>query len=529
MTVLFRVPGLFKQMVQLDNVSQGRLSLAFPPFFLNSMASNVALITSFESSEYTFHIGVLSKMGPRKGYFIVGTLLLLLFCSSIVLSNTARISNNNGSVNAFEITPGQHLPDHIVLADLIEIEYMAINGNDELLQMAKDNNWPGTGDKSDPIIIEGYQFRYNGNMFIVDGTELYWEFSNNVLVGTDDRWCEIVISNLGNCKISDNYFTRGSVGIHAFRVHDCQFMNNVFDFQSWDGVFLEDSYNNVILENTFIKEGEGGVLCWTDSHDNTILYNEVYGSPYGFLLWGDADGNTIQHNSIHDISDSGIDIQTADNVIENNEIYDLGGDGISVSKPGTEIRDNLIYHGEGYGIRLFSGSGDAVIENNVVIGFEKGGINLYESGNSYIESNDFYDNNRIQAWDYGDNNIFTDNYWHEWIANDTDENGILDAPKLISGGDNVDPRPHASPVNQIPAWYDFEPITGPPPDPEPSETTTTTTDNYTTTDPNPSTTTTIETNQTTINEISIQTLSIGVGVGAALLIVVIFVGRRKQL
>jgi hypothetical protein len=148
----------------------------------------------------------------------------------------------------------------------------------------------------------------------------------------------------------------------------------------------------------------------------------------------------------------------------------------------------------------------------VIIGFEKGGINLHESDNSHVEGNDFYENSAYQAWDYGDNNIITDNYWHEWIANDTDDNGILDLPKLINGGDNTDPRPCASPVNPIPSWYNFEPITGPPPETVPTDTSTTTT------------TTTTETSAitTTIPSITTESNTSGQQTGDSSLLVTIF-------
>jgi parallel beta-helix repeat protein len=250
------------------------------------------------------------------------------------------------------------------------------------------------------------------------------------------------------------------------------------------------------------------------------------------MFWEGSDDNTVQHNVIHDISIRGVDCQTANNVIIDNEIYNMGGDGIAVSIPGVEIRDNLIYNGEGYGIHLYSGSGDGVIENNVVIGFETGGINLHESDNSHVEHNDFYENGKHQAWDYASSNIFTDNYWHEWIANDTNGNGILDLPKLIAGGDNTDPRPHASPINPIPSWYDFVPITGPLPEPEPEPTepppTTigdTTTISTSGTSTSPTNTTTSSISQTTGESSMLQVIS---GAGAISVIVVVFLLIRRK-
>jgi len=407
---------------------------------------------------------------------MLSLIVCILLCCSMAPMNTATLSTETTYNVLSEDSENHPLLEPSSISDLIEIDYMAINGDDELLQMAEDNDWPGSGFEWDPIIIQGYYFRNAVHMFVVDDTELYWEFSNNVLDGIDDRYCEIVIGNLRNGKISNNYFTRGAVGIHSIRVHDCQFTSNVFYNQSWDGILLEYSYNNIIKDNEFIDEGEGGILAWVDSYGNNIMYNEVHGSPYGFLFWDGSYGNIVQHNSINDISFKGLDIQTENNIIQENEIFDIEGDAVSVSESGTQIRNNLIYNNGGFGINIYSLGGNAVIENNVVINCEGGGVTLHSSDNSLIQKNDFYDSNEFQAWDFGDNNIFTNNYWHEWIGNDTDDNGIIDVPKHVNGGDNTDPRPSASPVNPIPSWYDFEPITGPPPEPtemitEPTSTT----------------------------------------------------------
>ena len=276
-------------------------------------------------------------MDTRRRQLFICTLLILFLCGSVMF---AIPSSEFESKEISEVSLYPHLPERFELADLIEIEYMGINGNDELLQMAADNNWPGAGYEWDPIIISGYYFRGLVHHFCVDNTDLYWEFRDNVLDGIDERYCEIVIGNLRNGKIADNYFVRGAVGIHGIRVEDCVFASNEFYNQSWDGVLLEYCNNNIIIGNTFIDEGEAGVLGWVDSNDNNILYNEVYGSQHGIMFWAGSNGNTVQHNTIHDVSERGIDAQTANNVIQDNEIFNCGGDGISVSEPGTEIRDN---------------------------------------------------------------------------------------------------------------------------------------------------------------------------------------------
>ena len=102
-----------------------------------------------------------------KGQLIIGTILVLLLCSPLVFTNTSMESNNIQFIEINDTVLSRRLSEQIILADLIEIEYMAINGNDELLQMAEDNNWPGNGLQGNPIIIEGYYFRNAVHSFVV--------------------------------------------------------------------------------------------------------------------------------------------------------------------------------------------------------------------------------------------------------------------------------------------------------------------------------------------------------------------------
>ena len=411
---------------------------------------------------------------------------------------------------------------------LIDINYLYINGNDDLLEKASQNDWPGHGYEWDPILIQGYHFRNSVHLFVVDNTDLYWEFSNNVLDGIDDRYCIIVIGNVKNCRISNNLFLAGAVGIHSIRVHDCSFVGNVFYNQSWDGILLENSYKNIILANTFHNLGEGGILAWENSFGNNIMYNVIYDNPYGVLLWSGSDDNLIQHNRMHDLSLCGIDVQTSDNRVIYNEIQMVTGDAISLTAPIAEISNNLIHNNTGVGVRISSSSGEVTINHNVFIRNDKGGIQLSDSSDNSIERNDFYENSKDQAWDSGNENYFAFNYWHEWIGNDTDDNEIIDTPKQIVGSaGNEDRTPTRSPNNLIPSWYNFEPITGPPTNPEPTETTTTTTMSSPTSTLPPSTSATTS-NRTTDAQASLLLMIASISGASILIIAVISIVKMKR-
>ena len=461
----------------------------------------------------------------------IGTMLFLLLVSAVSSLNWTMLVS--GDINQSDPnTVNQNNPiNSKIVSDRIEIEYMYINGNEELLQMAEENDWPGTGYEWDPILIQGYYFRGTVHLFVVDNTDLYWEFSNNILDGIDERYCIIVIGNVQNCKISNNRFLNGAVGIHSIRVHDCSFVGNEFYNQSWDGILLENSYNNIVLSNTFHDNGEGGVLAWEQSHGNNIGYNRIYGCPYGILLWSGSGDNLIQHNTMYNLSFLGIDVQTADNRIIDNIIHDVNGDGITIADLGTEITDSLIHNNTGYGIRVSTAGGEAVIQDNVLINNAEGGIQLTTSQDNLIERNDLYENSENQAWDYGESNRFQFNYWHEWIGNDTNANGIIDTPKQIPGSAyNADKFPKVSPNNPIPSWYDFTPITGPPeepePNPEPTETTSIT-ETSSTTIIQTSTTTEASTTQTRTDKFRISIPIIAVCITVALLVMVILIQRMR--
>ncbi|TFF96462.1 right-handed parallel beta-helix repeat-containing protein [Candidatus Thorarchaeota archaeon] len=356
--------------------------------------------------------------------------------------------------------------------NLTEIDFISISGNDDFREKADEYGWPGSGMEWDPFLIEGYYFRNTYHMFVVTGTDVYWKFQNNILDGIDDRWCEIVISNLRNADISNNRFISGSVGIHTIRVNDSRFFCNEMYNQSWDGIYMEFSHRNMVAYNTFHDLGEGGVYAWQASTHNTIANNVVRNCPYGFLLHAGATHNTIRANHVLNISQCGLDIQTSDNLVSSNRIHDVGGHAIAVGREGTEIKGNLIYNNSGWGINAASTSGDLDIHSNVLLFNEGGGIALQRSEQNEVVENDLYHNADIQALSYGDQNTFCHNYWHEWIGNDTDGNGIIDIPKEIAGGTSNDTTPSSLPNNAIPGWYCFEPIDGPPPiEPEPTTTT----------------------------------------------------------
>jgi parallel beta-helix repeat protein len=107
------------------------------------------------------------------------------------------------------------------------------------------------------------------------------------------------------------------------------------------------------------------------------------------------------------------------------------------------------------GISILGAAEENIIKENIVIGnvwgiiFEPDGRNLFHkifSANNQVFKNVFQDSRRQGGYDSGKKNGYAYNFWSDWVTNSSDDNqdGILDDPYPLEGGNNYDPCPLAS-------------------------------------------------------------------------------------
>lgn len=247
-----------------------------------------------------------------------------------------------------------------------------------------------------------------------------------------------------------------------------------------NGLRLEKSDNNFVYKNK-IEGNQGKGIYMVNSDSNLIQNNNILGNHwYGMDLYP-GSSNTIEGNEISNNS-RGISINTGsyDNNVLNNEISFNSGHGIYISTDGHAIKGNTISQNGRYGMYLSRSDGN-LIEGNELVSNIENSIYLWESDENVICCNTYADNkeygvfirdsernwlyknkfinNTDHAYDNGDNHWNKDypiggNYWDDHVEPDEksgaaqDEpgsDGIVDLPREIEGGGNMDMYPWTNP------------------------------------------------------------------------------------
>lgn len=167
-----------------------------------------------------------------------------------------------------------------------------------------------------------------------------------------------------------------------------------------DGILLDDSDNNRILNNTVRRNGPyNGIGLISGASSNTISGNIIDGNNIGFT---NAAGTVIQQQ------DYGVRIEgpgSNSNTVSNNQVRGSGLEGIGVLRANPANNDNIIINnvvqGNGFhtlaqrrgnGIALFGGAPSAVnptrtiVSGNFVFGNAANGIRVEAQGNQILNN-----------------------------------------------------------------------------------------------------------------------------------------------
>jgi len=396
------------------------------------------------------------KLTQNNSRTLISLLLVLLF-----------VMNSTGTLG-FSSTITEH-ENAILAGTYIDHDFIAILGNEDFLQQASLENWEGSGTAEDPIIISGYRIRMARHLLRVVNTDLHFIFQGNYLDGVDGSWCGLYLANATNGVIRDTIVVNSAISFHMINIHNCNLINNTLYDNFNQGVTLElVCTGNIIANNHIYNNRMSGVLLDFGCENNTVANNTIHDNGgSGVEFWPDsveysAKGNLVTNNTISRQS-LGISVQGYRNLIVNNTITNSYHTGVMCGGSNNTISYNEIFNGRRDGIRLYSYAASNLITQNSVHNNTQTGIKISSTcDNNTIIGNDFIGNNVTQqAWDDGEGNNFTNNYFCSWNAPDEDSDGIVDIAYPVSGeSGNYDEKPVAAPNCELPSWYTYIAVSG---------------------------------------------------------------------
>ncbi len=258
-----------------------------------------------------------------------------------------------------------------------------------------DYRFPGSGDETDPYLIEGLEIISNLYAIRIEGTTKFFEIDNCKFV-TDDVSVYINSVAAGTAIIRSNIFVNGS--IFVVQSNTVLIENNELENGGLYAIRIEDSSSTVIKNNT-ICNNEFGIFLVDASYstleDNYIYSNEIIQEESGFLDYGNvgilSQGtfNKIRNNTII-LQDLGLFQQGGSSSITYNIISNCS-EGIFVrSMNVSNITSNCITNNTEIGLHIFR-TGYTTVNNNHL---ESNNISLQISESYFndIRNNTFLSN-----------------------------------------------------------------------------------------------------------------------------------------
>jgi parallel beta-helix repeat protein len=336
-----------------------------------------------------------------------------------------NVNNNNEGIflfnSSFNTLSGNQVTNNSVIGIYLDLSRKNIITDNKLV----NNGFFVWGTQ-----VEDYLQQLVMNNSVNGKALVYWQ---NVMGETiADGVCQVILVNSDSITIQGQELI-SVVGVHCLHL---QIRQNIISAGEI-GIYLSETSNTLLSGNIVKNHNEFGISLIESPHcilvDNTIT-NNIYG---GIKI--ERSGNSTLTR----------------NIVTNNLEY-----GIRLSDSGSsKLVWNIVNENNGIGILIIS-EGNNSIYGNTLTNNTGYGVQLLSSTDNIVHWNNFLYNNpgpSTQAFDDGNNNNFTHNYWSNWSSLDNDADGIVDLPYPISGeANNQDSSPLVTPyVPPHPPTNDF--------------------------------------------------------------------------
>lgn len=281
-------------------------------------------------------------------------------------------------------------------------------------------NFPGSGTSTNPYLIEGYNITDGSSELIhIVNTSVYFEVRDCYFDGLDNtNYANILLDNVTHGTIINNTLTNTYTGILlSSNSTDNLCRDNMINFCSYDGIFVEDSNDNVFLNNTLFECEYAFDLS---NSDHTIISGNNISGYYPSVVFSKGiylnvcNNNSISSNTITNPSEEAIELTVSSN--DNN------------------VTENFIFNCTSYGITIGSSSSNNLIYRNFLLNNSK-----------FTGGSQGADNSLSNSWNNGTHG----NYWSDYTGpDDVAPYGIGETNYTLDGGLLInDTKPLVSMLN----------------------------------------------------------------------------------
>ena len=166
----------------------------------------------------------------------------------------------------------------------IEQDPIHIDGNAQLCETAREENWKGSGDAEDPFIIEN---------LAIDG----YGFEYGILIKHTNLTIKIRNCSISNVSRTVNWNKVGT-GIFLEDVVGCTVNSNSILYSATVGISMTDVYDSSIISNEIRTYCQYEPCVYVrDSSNITFMTNRISGSSDGLVVYS-SNGNRFINNNI---------------------------------------------------------------------------------------------------------------------------------------------------------------------------------------------------------------------------------------
>ena len=263
-----------------------------------------------------------------------------------------------------------------------------------------------------------------GNMIAQGNSVDSIYFSSAASVPSQSDWYGIVIENTDSINIlsylSIAHATYGISPGNSYNYTDSLFINNSTIKNSGSGIYLQEYYSPVSIENNVLYDiGGYGIYAQSYQSQIEIINNQLSNiGDYGIYCYyfdsANIAGNSLQsitgyygiyaeYNQLVQVSDNYIDgvsgiglyLSYSDNSeVSNNQIINADQEGITLYRAATTVTNNIIQQ-NGRGIYVYTDFNKPVVDSlfsNTITNNLYGGIEVTNYGRVVANYNSIYDN-----------------------------------------------------------------------------------------------------------------------------------------